>query len=131
MVKASVGTNENKSSVIRIIVGCVVALIVSLVLILLFALLIKWFNWGDGVIIPANIVIKIISMAVGIFIATKDGTKGLTKGIIVGACYILLSFIVFSIIAGKFAFTLSLLYDLLLGVFGGAIIGIIAVNIKK
>ncbi|MGN1259050.1 MAG: TIGR04086 family membrane protein [Christensenellales bacterium] len=131
MVKAKASTNENKTSYLKIVIGSVVALIVSLVLILLFALLIKWFNWGDGVIIPANIIIKIISMAVGIFIATKDGTKGLSKGIIVGVLYIFLSFLIFSIIAGSFVFSLSLLYDVLLGIFGGGIIGIIAVNIRK
>ena len=131
MVKAKASTNENKTSYLKIVIGSVVALIVSLVLILLFALLIKRFNWGDGVIIPANIIIKIISMAVGIFIATKDGTKGLSKGIIVGVLYIFLSFLIFSIIAGSFVFSLSLLYDVLLGIFGGGIIGIIAVNIRK
>lgn len=131
MVKAKASTNENKTSYLKIVIGSVVALIVSLVLILLFALLIKWVNWGDGVIIPANIIIKIISMAVGIFIATKDGTKGLSKGIIVGVLYIFLSFLIFSIIAGSFVFSLSLLYDVLLGIFGGGIIGIIAVNIRK
>ena len=119
--------NTKGKNVIKMFVGVGVALIISLVLILAFALLIKWFDWSDAVIMPANIIIKIIS----ILIVTKDGKSGAVKGAILGAVYILLCFLVFSLLNGAMIINISLLYDALLGMIGGAILGIISVTLKK
>ncbi len=123
--------NTKGKSIIRMAVGVGVSLIVSLVLILLFALLIKWFNWSDAIISPANIVIKIISIAIGVLIVTKDGSAGAVKGAILGAVYIILCFVVFSILNGSMIINISLLYDSILGVIVGGILGIISVTLKK
>lgn len=123
--------NTKGKSIIRMAVGVGVSLIVSLVLILLFALLIKWFNWSDAIISPANIDIKIISIAIGVLIVTKDGSAGAVKGAILGAVYIILCFVVFSILNGSMIINISLLYDSILGVIVGGILGIISVTLKK
>lgn len=123
--------NTKGKSIIRMAVGVGVSLIVSLVLILLFALLIKWFNWSDAIISPANIVIKIISIAIGVLIVTKDGSAGAVKGAILGAVYIILCFVVFSILNGSMIINISLLYDSILGVIVGGILGVISVTLKK
>lgn len=116
---------ENKLCIAKIILASIIAVIVSLGLILIFALLIKWFNWSDNIITPVNIVIKLVSIAVGVLIATKSGEKRMLKGTLVGLSYILVSFIVFSLLIGKFSFGVDNVWDLLLGVVGGGIIGII------
>ncbi len=116
---------ENKLGIAKIILASIIAVIVSLGLILIFALLIKWFNWSDNVITPVNIVIKLVSIAVGVLIATKSGEKRMLKGTLVGLSYVLVSFIVFSLLIGKFSFGVDNVWDLLLGVVGGGIIGII------
>ena len=96
MSKTSVYAENTKGkNILNMFVGVGVALIVSLVLILLFALLIKWFDWSDGIITPANIVIKIVSIAVGVIFITKDGNKGALKGAFMGLIYILMCFLVF------------------------------------
>ncbi len=123
--------NTKGKNVIKMFVGVGVALIISLVLILAFALLIKWFDWSDAVIMPANIIIKIISISIGVLIVTKDGKSGAVKGAILGAVYILLCFLVFSLLNGAMIINISLLYDALLGMIGGAILGIISVTLKK
>lgn len=123
--------NIKGKNVIKMFVGVGVALIISLVLILAFALLIKWFDWSDAVIMPANIIIKIISISIGVLIVTKDGKSGAVKGAILGAVYILLCFLVFSLLNGAMIINISLLYDALLGMIGGAILGIISVTLKK
>ena len=123
--------NTKGKNVIKMFVGVGVALIISLVLILAFALLIKWFDWSDAVIMPANIIIKIISISIGVLIVTKDGQSGAVKVAILGAVYILLCFLVFSLLNGAMIINISLLYDALLGMIGGAILGIISVTLKK
>lgn len=123
--------NTKGKNIIKMFVGVGVALIISLVLILAFALLIKWFDWSDAVIMPANIIIKIISISIGVLIVTKDGKSGAVKGAILGAVYILLCFLVFSLLNGAMIINISLLYDALLGMIGGAILGIISVTLKK
>lgn len=123
--------NTKGKNVIKMFVGVGVALIISLALILAFALLIKWFDWSDAVIMPANIIIKIISISIGVLIVTKDGKSGAVKGAILGAVYILLCFLVFSLLNGAMIINISLLYDALLGMIGGAILGIISVTLKK
>lgn len=122
---------ENKLCIAKIILASIIAVIVSLGLILIFALLIKWFNWSDNVITPVNIVIKLVSIAVGVLIATKSGEKRMLKGTLVGLSYVLVSFIVFSLLIGKFSFGVDNVWDLLLGVVGGGIIGIINNIIHK
>lgn len=122
---------ENKLGIAKIILASIIAVIVSLGLILIFALLIKWFNWSDNVITPVNIVIKLVSIAVGVLIATKSGEKRMLKGTLVGLSYVLVSFIVFSLLIGKFSFGADNVWDLLLGVVGGGIIGIINNIIHK
>lgn len=123
--------NTKGKAIVRMAVGVGVSLIISLVLILLFALLIKWFNWSDAVISPVNIVIKIISIAIGVLVVTKDGTGGALKGATLGAVYIVLCFVVFSILNGSMIINISLLYDSLLGLITGAILGVISVTLRK
>ena len=114
-----------------LIISSAISLVVTLALVIIFALFIKWFNWGDGVILPVNIGIKIISLAVGVFIFTKDGTKGVVKGLLIGLVYTTLCFLIFSLLTKTFILDASLLYDYLLCLTGGVILGIIGVNIRK
>ena len=122
---------KEKLNYFKVIFASVISLVVSLALILVFALTIKWFNLGDGVIAPVNIVIKILSIAVGVLIATKDGSAGIKKGSFVGAVYIVLCYVVFSALLGSFSLGISNLWDLLFGLACGGILGVIFVNIKK
>lgn len=131
MSKVDVYGRKGNATWLNFVIGSFVSIIVSLVLILFFALFIKWFNWSDGIITPANIVIKIISMAIGVLFVCSDGEKGAVKGAILGMIYIFFCFVVFSILNGAMNFNMSLVYDLFLGFIGGGILGVIVVNIKK
>lgn len=110
--------------------GCVVSLIISLALIILFAFCYKWFSLSDGAISPVTFVVKAISVLIGAIIAVKGENRGLLKGMGFGAVYMLLSFFVFSVLAGSFSFGLSGILDLVCSVIIGGIIGIIKVNKK-
>ena len=75
-----------------------------------------------------TLLIKGLSVLVGSIIAVKGSEKGLVKGIAFGAIYILLAFLIFSILSGNFAFGLSSFLDLFFASLLGGIVGIIKVN---
>lgn len=123
---------KDKSFLLAMIKGSLVALCVSLVGILIFAFILKFANISDGAIRPINQIIKGISILIGVFVAMRKLDKmGLVGGLLIGLLYTILAFVVFSILDGNFDFNLTLLNDLLFGGIMGAICGIIAVNVKK
>lgn len=117
---------------ISIIKGTLLAVSTTLILILLFALLIRFFDISDSLIFPINQVIKIISLFLGILSLLKNNNeKGFIKGILLGLVYFVLSFIVFSILQGAINFKIENLYDGIITMFMGGLIGIILVNLKR
>ncbi len=108
------------------------ALSVSLICILLFAFIVKFTALPEAAIMPINQVIKFLSIFVGCWVASKKiKSNGWLWGLIIGAIYTLLAFVVFSILDGEFRLTLSLLNDLVFGAVAGLISGIIAFNLRK
>ena len=119
------------ANILRIVTASLVAVVVSFGLILLFALLIKWFGWKDGVITPVNIAIKIVSVAVGVLVATKNANRVVAVGMVVGILYVFISFVAFSGFLGTFSLSLNNLWDLCLGAISGALVGVISNIIRK
>lgn len=111
--------------------GIIIALIISFASVIIFALLIKYFTLPDSLIVPINLVIKAVSIIVGTIIFTKSKAGGLAKGIIFGASYTTISFLLFSALSVTFDLSISLLLDYLFAVAIACIVGIIRVNISK
>ena len=117
---------------LNILKGSLVALSVSLVGILIFAFFIKYVAVPTEAIKPVNQVIKGISLLVGTFVALKKVNQmGLINGLLIGLCYTVIAFLVFSILDGNFEFNKTLVNDLLFGGIIGGICGVIAVNLKR
>ncbi len=119
------------SYLFEIIIAVFIALIISLVLIIIAAFSIKLFNISDNAIIIINQVIKGLSILIAGIVCLKLPNNGWLRGFIFGLLYILLAFVVFSLLSGKFNFDLTLINDAVLGGVSGLISGIIAVNIHK
>ena len=112
--------------------GAFISVAFSLVCILIFALLIKYFNISENLIMPINQGIKIVSIFVGVMLAfNKYTTGGFVKGFLIGVVYTILAYLTFSILAKEFSFTLTSFTDTLFGGIIGGISGIIVANIKK
>lgn len=124
--------HKDRSFLLAIIKGSLIALCISLVGILIFAFILKFASISDKAIRPINQIIKGVSVLIGVFVAMRKVDKmGLVGGLLIGLVYTMLAFVVFSILDGNFEFNLTLLNDLLFGGIMGAICGIIAVNVKK
>ena len=64
-------------------------------------------------------------------IGVKQPSKGILKGIIVSVLYILLTYVLFGIIASDFSLKASMLIDSGSAFIAGVVSGIIAVNVKS
>lgn len=125
-------TNSKTNYILPIIKGSFWGVAFSLLCILIFAFILKYTTLSESTIQPINQVIKGISLLVACFVASrKINKKGWLVGILIGLCYTLLTFIIFSILNGGFSFGLPLLFDTLFGTIGGLIAGIICISLLK
>ncbi|MCL2862274.1 MAG: TIGR04086 family membrane protein [Firmicutes bacterium] len=123
---------KQRKPVFEVIKAVIVAVIFSLVAILLLALFIRVLNIGAGAIPIINQVIKGISILFACLICLRIPKNGWIKGLFVGLIYIVIAFILFSILDnGNFNFGLNLLNDTAIGGVSGMISGILAIAIRR
>ena len=121
----------NKKFFFDLIRSTIIAVIVSLVIVMIFALIVNLVDVNDKIITPVNVAIKLISIIVGCVIGIREKSKGALKGAIIGILYTLVSILVFGIISHSVKLNAMSLIDMALGIVGGAISGIIAVNVGR
>lgn len=123
---------KNNTSFLTILKGALFSLILSLLAILVFAFIIKLTGLSDGFIKPINQVIKVVSILFGCLMAfKKDNEKTLIKGAIIGAVYVVLAFLLFSVLNGSFEFSPTIFIDILFGLAVGVISSIILNIFRK
>ncbi|MCL2796522.1 MAG: TIGR04086 family membrane protein [Firmicutes bacterium] len=116
----------------EILKAVIVAVIISLAAILILAFLIKTANIPSDTIPIINQVIKGVSILTACLLCLKLPKNGWLRGLAVGIVYILLAFLIFSLLnSAKFSFGLNLLNDIALGSVSGLLSGIIAGLIRK
>ncbi len=99
-----------------------VATIITIALILLFALTMKLGITGEGAIPVVNQIIKVLGILLAAFFATRREGRKVLRAVVAGVLFIVLGVVLFSLLDGRFVFTLSLLWDIVMG----AIIGVLA-----
>lgn len=106
--------------------GVLCAVIGTLLFILLFALIVQLTGMGSNVISPVMQVVKVICIFVAVAIAIKPAkSKGWLYGALVGLLYMVFTFLIFSLLDGKFAIGLSALSDLLFQTLVGLISAVV------
>ncbi len=121
--------SEKGRAAVRIGKSICVSALLTLAAVLLFALLIKLFSWGSSVIMPVNQVIKLVCVALGCIFCLA-GEKPLLCGVISGLGTTLLTYFLFSAIAGSITFGWGNVLDLVFGAAAGAIGGALAVLLR-
>ena len=119
-----------KTDVTDVLKAVLFATLISLALVLIFAIVIRFANVENKVIMPVNVAIKILSLLAGVLLAFKTPQNGLVKGAISGLLYMLFTFLIFSALNGFKDVTFSWI-DLITLPVAGAISGIITVNLKS
>ena len=111
-------------------IGLLSALLTSVVLVFAFSVVISYLPIDPGFIRPINGIIKAFSVLVGALLGLRGDKGGAIKGMVFGAIYWVLSYLLFCAIAGAFDFGISILFDILLCTLVGGIVGVIKVNAK-
>ena len=121
-----------RSFIMQIVMGSIIAVLISLALSLFFSFIVLTAHLKDGWMGPLKQVARAVSIFLGCLLGFKGKTDGWKKGLCLGLIYSVLAVTVFSLIdTAPFKFSLSMLWDILLGLVMGLICGIIAVNLKK
>ena len=114
----------------QIIKSTIYSLMISVGGVLIFAIVIKYSKIDVDTIQGINQAIKTLSIICGVLICVRND-KGLIKGSTSGTAYVLLSYLIFSLIEGKFEIGWSQLIDLATGIIGGGLSGVLGVNLIK
>lgn len=121
----------NPANIISIVKASLVGVVTSILLVLLFAFILKFVDLNSNVITTVDQIIKIISIFVAVFVLSKASSDRLMlKGLIVGAVYSILAFIVFSILNGGVNFSVAIFTDVVFSALVGGVIAIL-LNLAK
>lgn len=122
--------NEFVKNLKRIIKGDIIAIIITLISLFVFAVVLTYTQVPESTINPVIIVTSAISILIGSSISTlKIKKKGLINGFFVGLIYILIIYIIASIMGTGFMLNVEATIMVILSILAGMLGGIIGVNI--
>jgi len=124
--------NINLTSIINILKASLIGVVISILLVLLFAFVLKFVNASSSIISIIDQIIKIFSVFAAIVFVNKISNGNLlVKGLVVGAVYSVITFIVFSILNGGFNFSIAIFTDIIFSALVGGASAILINMVKK
>lgn len=122
------GKNKN---VIQIIKGVGIAFLSTIILLIIFASVLTYTDLSEQMINPVIIIITAISILIGSSIGnSKIKKNGLLNGALIGGIYILLIYLISSILNRKFGLEMQSIIMIVIGMLFGILGGIVGVNKK-
>ena len=123
---------ENNKPIISIIKGTAISLLTTIIALTIFAVLLTYTDLSENTIKPVIITVTGISILIGSSIGTRKLRKnGLMTGGIIGVSYILIIYLISSVMNSNFALSLISVIMMGVGIIGGILGGIIGVNTKN
>lgn len=112
--------------------GLGAAVMVTLAGVAIFALIMQWVKPTEDGVRIFNQVLKLVSIAVGVWVAVgRGGQGGLLRGAAIGLTYMTIGVALYAILSGQQAPLTSYLADLGMGIAGGGIVGMILSNMSQ
>lgn len=121
----------NRKDFFEIFKGVLFSVIISLIAVIIFAVIVKFANLSQKAVQIVNIFLKIVSIFFGTLLAIRSGRQGLFKGSVIGLFFILISYLIFSLINGSFAVNPLTAFDIIFCLVAGLLSGIFTVNVRK
>lgn len=128
---ASGETLNEKKNIFIIIKGSIIALILTIIMLTIYAVVLSYTNISEDSMVP--VVMTIIGMSILISSSLtnlKIKKKGILNGAVIGLIYILVLYIISSIITGVFSLNTNSIIMIIVSILTGMIGGIVGVNIK-
>lgn len=122
---------KENNSIINLFKGVGIALITTVILLIIFSVILTYTNMQENVINPVIMMITAISILIGSSLANiKIKKNGLINGGIVGGMYILIIYLISSILNWEFSLNVQSIIMITVAVIFGILGGIIGVNRK-
>lgn len=122
--------NDNKTMK-NIIKGVGISLIITVILLILFSIILTYTNVKESTINPVIMIITALSILMGSSLSNNKIKKnGLINGGIIGAIYVLLLYVISSLLNWKFSLNIQSIIMIIIGIVFGILGGIIGVNKK-
>lgn len=120
---------KNDGIIKSVFLGILKSFVITILLIMLIALVLVKTNVSENIIGPAIFIITSISIFAGAMSSIRK--NGILQGSLIGIIYIILIYLISSILNGDFALTISSIILILLGISSGIIGGVAGVNLRK
>ncbi len=117
---------------LAVLKGLIVSYIITIPAFLIFALILSKIDSCADLVSPVVLIVTIISVLVaGIVSAKALKTRGWLNGSLAGLCYMIVLYIIGSIIYMNFSITKYVMSMFMIGILSGAVGGILGVNTNK
>ena len=111
--------------------GIGIAIFLTIIMILILSIVLSFSTIKENVIMPTVIFISAFSILISsFFMAKKIDSRGIIYGSILGITYMLILYFISSIMSFNFSLNQNAVVMIVFGVIGGAIGGILGVNLK-
>lgn len=122
---------KEENMIINVLKGACISLLTTVILLIIFSLLLTYTNIQENVINPVIIMITAVSILIGSSIGIGKMKKdGLINGAIVGVVYMIVIYLISSILNWEFKLNIQSIIMIGIGIAFGILGGIIGVNRK-
>ena len=122
--------NNIDNKIKRILKGIIFSIVITLISIFLFAVVLTYSNISETIIPVFIIVLTFCSIMIGTIMGIKNIKKnGMLNGAIIGTAYVIILYLVSSILNTGFTFNNYTILMIISGIISGMIGGIIGINI--
>lgn len=122
--------NATDARLAKILKGLIFSFIITLISIFLFAVILTYTNISEKTIPVFITILTFSSILIGTIIGTRNIRKnGMLNGAIIGTGYVILLYLISSILNTGFIFNIYTILMMITGIISGIIGGIIGINI--
>ncbi|MBO4816006.1 MAG: TIGR04086 family membrane protein [Clostridia bacterium] len=131
MEKITDSFSNNQNNIKRILIGSGVGFAITMIGLIIFSCLLTYTSISENTIPTVTIIITAVSILIGSTISMSNVRKnGIINGASIGFIYILLIYLLSSIIESDFSLNIHSIVMIIASILAGALGGIIGVNKK-
>ena len=129
--KSDTVSKEKNNNIIKVIKGSAIAIILTTIFLSIYALLLSTTDISETTMVPVVWVVTGISILIGSSMSTVSiKNKGMLNGLLVGLIYMVVLYIISSMMIVGLEFNTNSIIMILIGAVAGMVGGIIGVNIR-
>ena len=126
---SNIRSEEKNNTIAKIGKGILISIIVTLLAIFIFSILLTYTKISERVIPIVIIIMTFISILIGSIISIrKVSNNGMINGAIIGGTYVMLLYLISSILNTGFSLNIYTITMIIAGVVSGMIGGIVGIN---